>query len=108
MLIPKTLSRTKVALLVIVLVLVLGAIAYVIYLGVKPRGIARPDRNPSEELFGPGFVLPTAPESFDPAFFDDPLVRSLQNNSGLPLKVGSVGRSNPFEPLNPVPASGRR
>ncbi len=101
MLVAKSLSKSKLIILLVAVVGAVGASGFLIYNSYfKDKidiNITLPGSKTSE-LFGPDVFLPNV-DKFDKNFFSNKDVQELKNVGNLPLKVESTGRVNPFAPL---------
>jgi hypothetical protein len=105
MLIPRSLSRSKILTLTIVLILAVGGGLYLTLNYLLPSSDSTTSAVKSNTSnFGPeleaALSLPDPVTVFNPTWFDESLIKQLQNDGTLPIKVGQSGKADPFAPLN--------
>jgi hypothetical protein len=108
MLVPRSLSRSKILVLIVVLILAVVGGLYLTsaYLLSSPGSTTGIVVSKFSSGFGPeleaALNLPEPATVFDPAWFDESLMKQLQNDGTLPVKVGQSGKADPFAPLNSI------
>lgn len=108
MLVPRSLSRSKILVFVAVLILAVGIGLYLTftYLLSSPGSTKNVVASKFSSGFGPeleqALYLPEPATVFDPAWFDESLMQQLKDDGTLPVKVGQSGKADPFAPLNSI------
>lgn len=108
MLVPRSLSRSKILVLVAVLILAVGGGLYLTftYLLSASGSITGTVVSKFSSGFGPeleqALYLPEPATVFNSTWFDESLMKQLQNDGTLPVKVGQSGKADPFAPLNSI------
>jgi hypothetical protein len=106
MLVPRSLSRSKILILVAVLILAVGGGFYLTFTHLlsSPGSTANTTKIKISGGFGPeletALSLPDPATVFNPTWFDESLMQQLQNDGTLPVKVGQSGKADPFAPLS--------
>lgn len=97
MLVPKELPKSKVIILASILLIAVGAAAYLVYTNFLAERIVGQPELGEGTVFTLETPLPHSP-LFRSDFFSRPEVRDLQNKGALPLIVSpsEVGNSVPF------------
>ncbi len=104
MLVAKSLSKGKIVVFVVIIIIAVGASGYFLYQGyLKDKiNISNPFAQSSgSDLFGDNVYLPEV-KRFDEQFFTSPEIQRLNNSAKLPLTADNVGKANPFTSPPPV------
>lgn len=103
MLVPRSLSRAKIAVLLALLALTVAVGAYFL---VADLGGSLPDLSAvssTRATFGGSLddrlVLPDPATIAEPSAFDDVVTRELQDDGTLPVRGGQLYNADPFAPL---------
>ncbi len=101
MLVPKSLPKSKLFILIFLVVLTLGFTIYLVYTKIfVPKGILVFSFTPKIqiELYEGDVRLPDA-KGFDTNFFEREGIRDFKNYANLPVVPKTPGSINPFIPL---------
>lgn len=93
MLTQKRISKKKITIYLVLIIIILAAIGYIIY-----RTFFMTSGKIEEPVISSTIILPSKVEtSFKEEIFDSFLFRNLEIHGDLPVKVKEQGKTNPFE-----------
>ncbi len=104
MLLPKSLPKSQLVILIIILAAAVLGTLYLLYTKVlAPKGILVPSLSPKTQikLYQGSVKLPDT-KGFDPNFFNSEGVRDFENYADLPITPLVPGNPNPFISTTPA------